>query len=49
VPANSSDVVIPIRAALIVRKPAAFAVTLEKPGGVVVTDRQHVLALGATG
>jgi hypothetical protein len=48
VPANSSDVVIPIRAALLVRKPAAFAVTVEKPGGVVVTDRQHVLALGAT-
>jgi hypothetical protein len=49
VPANASEVVIPIRAALMVRKPAAFAVTLEKPGGVVVSGREHVVALGATG
>jgi hypothetical protein len=48
VPANASEVVIPIRAALMVRKPAAFAVTLEKPGGVVVSGREHVVALGAT-
>jgi len=48
VPANASEVVIPIRASLMVRKPAAFAVTLEKPGGVVVSGREHVLALGAT-
>lgn len=49
VPANASEVVIPIRASLMVRKPAAFAVTLEKPGGVVVSGREHVVALGATG
>jgi hypothetical protein len=48
VPANASDVVIPIRASLMVRKPAAFAVTVEKPGGVVVSGREHVVALGAT-
>jgi hypothetical protein len=48
VPANASEVVIPIRAALMVRKPAAFAVTLEKPGGVVVSGREHVIVLGAT-
>lgn len=48
VPANASDVIIPIRAALMVHKPAAFAVTLEKPGGVVVSGREHVIALGAT-
>ncbi len=48
VPANASEVIIPIRAALMVRKPAAFAVTLEKPGGVVVSGREHVIALGAT-
>jgi Anti-sigma-K factor rskA len=48
VPANASEVVIPIRASLMVRKPAAFAVTLEKPGGVVVSAREHVIALGAT-
>ena len=49
VPANSSEVVIPVRAALMVHKPAAFAVTVEKPGGVVVSGREHVIALGATG
>jgi hypothetical protein len=48
VPANAGEVIIPIRAALMVRKPAAFAVTLEKPGGVVVSGREHVVALGAT-
>jgi hypothetical protein len=49
VPANASEVVIPIRATLMVRKPAAFAVTVEKPGGVVVSGREHVVALGAIG
>jgi hypothetical protein len=48
VPANAGEIVIPIRASLMVRKPAAFAVTLEKPGGVVVSGREHVVALGAT-
>ncbi len=48
VPANAGEVIIPIRATLMVRKPAAFAVTLEKPGGVVVSGREHVIALGAT-
>lgn len=49
VPANASEVVIPIRAELMVHKPAAFAVTVEKPGGVVVSGREHVVALGAAG
>lgn len=49
VPAGSNEVVIPIRAILMVRKPAAFAVTVEKPGGVVVSGREHVVALGAIG
>jgi hypothetical protein len=49
VPANAAEVVIPIRAALMVRKLAAFAVTVEKPGGVVVSGREHVVALGAIG
>jgi anti-sigma-K factor RskA len=48
VPANAAEVVIPIRAALMVYKPAAFAVTVEKPGGAVVSARDHVVALGAT-
>jgi hypothetical protein len=49
VPANATEVIIPIHAALAVRKPAAFAVTIEKPGGVVVTGREHVVVLGAAG
>ena len=49
VPANATEVVIPIRAALGVQKPAAFAVTVEKPGGVVVSGREHVVVLGAAG
>jgi hypothetical protein len=49
VPANAAEVVIPIRASLMVHKPAAFAVTVEKPGGVVVSGREHVVALGAIG
>jgi hypothetical protein len=49
VPANTAEVVVPIRAELMVRKPAAFAVTVEKPGGVVVSGREHVVALGAAG
>jgi hypothetical protein len=49
VPADSPDVVIPIRATLPIRQVAAFAVTVEKPGGVVVSDLSHVVALGKTG
>jgi anti-sigma-K factor RskA len=47
VPANVGEVIIPMTAALDVSKAAAFAVTVEKPGGVVVSARQHVVALGA--
>jgi len=46
VPANSSEVIVPIHAALPVRAAKAFAVTIEKPGGVVVSDQQHVVVLG---
>ncbi|HEY0746152.1 MAG TPA: anti-sigma factor [Steroidobacteraceae bacterium] len=49
VPANANEIVIPIRAELMVLKPAAFAVTVEKPGGVVVSGREHVVVLGAAG
>jgi hypothetical protein len=49
VPAGAAEVVIPIHAALLVHKPAAFAVTVEKPGGVVVSSRDHVVVLGAAG
>ena len=49
VPANVDEVIIPINANLNVSKLAAFAVTVEKPGGVVVSARQHVVVLGAAG
>jgi hypothetical protein len=49
VPANAGEVVIPIRAELPIIKLAAFAVTIEKPGGVVVSSRDRVIVLGAAG
>lgn len=49
VPANLAEVLVPIRAALPVRAAKAFAVTIEKPGGVVVSARDHVVALGQAG
>jgi hypothetical protein len=49
VPANAGEVVIPIHAELPIRKLAAFAVTVEKPGGAVVSARDHVIVLGTAG
>jgi hypothetical protein len=49
IPANATDVVVPIHAALAVIKAAAFAVTVERPGGVVVSGREHIVVLGAAG
>jgi hypothetical protein len=49
IPANQSEVVVPIRAAVPVRLAKAFAVTVEKPGGVVVSSREHVVALAQAG
>ena len=49
IPANATEVVIPIHAALPVMSAKAFAVTVEKPGGVVVSGREHVVVLGAAG
>lgn len=40
--------VIPIKAALSVGVPLKFAVTIEKPGGVVVSDRTRIAALADT-
>jgi hypothetical protein len=39
-------VVVPIRAQLPVHAAKAFAVTIEQPGGVVVSGREHVVAIG---
>jgi len=49
VPADASEVVIPVHAALSVGEVKAFAVTVEKAGGVVVSGRTHVVVLGAVG
>ncbi|HSO33440.1 MAG TPA: anti-sigma factor [Labilithrix sp.] len=43
VDAESGDVVVPIRAALPVSTPTLFAITIEKPGGVVVSKREHLV------
>lgn len=41
----TGDVYIPINAKLSVRTPVAFAVTVEEPGGVVVTKKERVVVL----
>ncbi|MFG0274955.1 MAG: anti-sigma factor domain-containing protein [Phycisphaerales bacterium] len=43
------EVIVPIRAKLPVRDAAAFAVTVEQPGGVVVSDRSRLAMLAARG
>lgn len=43
----TGDTIIPMRPALAVGKPAAFAVTAERPGGVVVTTKERLCLLGA--
>jgi hypothetical protein len=49
VPPNADQVVVPIRAPLEVHTAKAFAVTIETPGGVVVSGREHVVAIGQAG
>jgi hypothetical protein len=44
VPSGRDEVVIPVKAALPVLKPTAFAVTVEKPGGAVVSLREKLVA-----
>jgi hypothetical protein len=43
VDAASGDVVVPIKARLPVAEPTLFAVTIEKPGGVVVSKRERIV------
>lgn len=40
------EIIIPIDAKVKVQKPAAFAITAEKPGGVVVSEQGKVMAIG---
>jgi anti-sigma-K factor RskA len=45
IPAGQSEVIIPIKAKLQIRDPALFAVTIEKPGGSVVSSRDRIVVL----
>ncbi len=49
VPSGAEEVVVPIRAKLGVDRANLFAVTIERPGGVVVSDRERVVALASVG
>ena len=44
---SDGEVIIPIDAKLKTKNPQAFAVTIEKPGGVVVSDRGKIAAFAA--
>ncbi len=44
---GAGDVVVPIHAKIRVAEPTLFAVTVEKPGGVVVSRREHVVVTAA--
>ncbi len=46
---DGDEVIVPIRASLPVGAPQAFAVTIERPGGVVVSDRTRVVAIARIG
>lgn len=45
VPEGHGPVTVPIRPAVRVHRPQAFAITLEPVGGVVVSDRRHLMAM----
>lgn len=42
---ENGEVIIPINAEIKVKKPKAFAITKEKPGGVVVSRQEEVMAI----
>lgn len=44
-PAGSDETVVPIDAKVFVNEPYLFAVTVEPPGGVVVSDRERIVLL----
>lgn len=48
IPADGSTTIIPIKNPLAVRNPQAFVITLEQPGGVVVSKQEEVVALAKT-
>lgn len=48
IPADAVTAVVPIKNPLTVKNPQAFLITLEQPGGVVVSDREVKVALATT-
>jgi len=46
---EGGEVVVPITAALQVRSASLFAVTIEPPGGVVVSSREHIVLTASPG
>jgi anti-sigma-K factor RskA len=49
IPAGASEFIIPIDPKLNVAKPTMFAITVEKPGGVVVSSRERIPLLAKLG
>jgi len=45
IPPDGGEVVVPITAGIPIREPALFAVTVENPGGVVVSSRERIVAV----
>ena len=45
--ASNGEVIVPISAKLPVGKPTLFAVTIERPGGVVVSKRERIVVTAA--
>ena len=42
VPPGSGEIIVPIRPTLDVSRPVLFAVTVERPGGVMVSSRERI-------
>lgn len=49
IPEGAAEILIPIRARLDVRDPSLFAVTVEPPGGVVVSNRERIVLTASIG
>lgn len=46
---RTGEVIVPIKAQIGVKQPVMFAVTVEKPGGVVVSKRERLLVIAKVG
>ena len=49
IPAGDGEVIVPIKAHLPIDEATLFAVTVERPGGVVVSSRERIAVLAAVG